>query len=474
MINFFKKKHEKDINLTDKFDWFQNLNKEKIKLAEGNIQERLLDVKAIHKFLKTQEGKLLLKSIFNQMIEIGFPENSSKIELDLLTEIFLPQTLDDIFYNPSNGLKNSFDNGSFNQTVIINNSYGYITAPRGLVLIVGSSNTILPVITSMILSYISGNVTVCQLSKINCNIISNFINSLPSDCSKFFHFTQLDHKDVNENKTLKKMLKEIPWNVVNVWGGEEANNFYYLNTANNNNRPNILNMEPLTGIVLIQNSYLKNNLNKATSDLASAITEMGQQLCSSPTEGYIINDNNKEIEANFFNGLVKNIEGNYSEFNDYEINYFKLDRMVTYAQDNNSQVFISKKLGNKVSIIKSRDFSVFKKINPNINLSIHERRNFLELIELESFNKLYNLISDINKNDSHKEIKKIQTILVFGDKNFLKETFELAKKIGAYRIVDADYIFKRHPFEALDGKHLVNEFTYQISLIGSLPFSKDR
>ena len=61
MINFFKKKHEADINLSDKFDWLQNLNKEKVKLAEGNVQERLLDVKAIHKFLKTQEGKLLLR-----------------------------------------------------------------------------------------------------------------------------------------------------------------------------------------------------------------------------------------------------------------------------------------------------------------------------------------------------------------------------------------------------------------------------
>ena len=63
MINFFKKKHEKDINLKDKFDWFQNLNKEKIKLAEGNIQERLLDIKVIHKLLKTKKGKLLLKSL---------------------------------------------------------------------------------------------------------------------------------------------------------------------------------------------------------------------------------------------------------------------------------------------------------------------------------------------------------------------------------------------------------------------------
>ena len=39
MINFFKKKHEADINLSDKFDWLQNLNKEKVKLAEGNVQE---------------------------------------------------------------------------------------------------------------------------------------------------------------------------------------------------------------------------------------------------------------------------------------------------------------------------------------------------------------------------------------------------------------------------------------------------
>ena len=61
--------------------------------------------------------------------------------------------------------------------------------------------------------------------------------------------------------------------------------------------------------------------------------------------------------------------------------------------------------------------------------------------------------------------------MVFGDEKFFQNTCELAKKIGAYRVVDSEYIFKRHPFEALDGKHLVNEFTYHISLIGSLPFS---
>ena len=54
-------------------------------------------------------------------------------------------------------------------------------------------------------------------------------------------------------------------------------------------------MEPLTGIVIIQKSFLENNLEKVSKDLARSITEMGQQLCSSPTEGFIINDiNNNE------------------------------------------------------------------------------------------------------------------------------------------------------------------------------------
>ena len=471
MISFFKKKNLQEINLINKFPWLKDLQSQKNYLVEESIDKRLSEIKGIYKFLKSDNGQNLLKSIYDEMINFGFPEYSSKIELNLLCEIFLPKTLDEIFYNPSNGLKNSFDNGSFNQNVVINNTYGYLIAPKGLVFIIGSANTILPVITSTILSYISGNVTVCQLSKSNSKIISKFINSLPSKCSDFFHFTELDHNNENDNRYLLEMLKTIPWDVINVWGGEEANKFYHSNSIDNPNRPQILNMEPLTGIVLIQASYLKSNLDKVTKELASSITEMGQQLCSSPTEGYIINDNNTEIDTIFFDNLVQNIEKYYFEFNDFETNYFKLDRMLTYAQDNNSKAFISKKHGNKISIIKSNNSSVFETISDDISLSIHKRRNFLEFIELDLFSKLFDKIMKINKKNSHKEIKKIQTILVFGDEKFFQNTCELAKKIGAYRVVDYEYIFKRHPFESLDGKHLVNEFTYHISLIGSLPFS---
>ena len=475
MIGLFKKKEQNNkINLSNYFNWIKSLDKQKLELSNQDLDERLSQSKLVYKFLKSDKGKKLLNSICLEMKDIGFPEISSKIELDLLIEIFSPETLNQIFFNPSNGFYKANNNGAFKQTIKVNENFGYILAPKGVILIVGSSNTILPVITSIILSYICGNVTVCQLSKLNKDIIKNFIDSIPSDCSNYVHYTNLDHHMPNDEKLLKELLVEIPWNVINVWGGEEANNFYYQNIAKNSNRPKIINMEPLTGIVIIQKSFLGNNLEKVSKDLARSITEMGQQLCSSPTEGFIINDtNNDETDDVFFNKLVGYLEELYIEFSDFESSYFKLDRMLTYAQDNNSKVYNSNKYGNKISIISSDGKSVFSDINDNQHLSIHERRNFLELINTSDFECLLELIYKINSKKTHKEIKKIQTILVFGDKEFNTKVLKLAKNIGAYRVVDANYIFERHPLEALDGIHLVDEFTYQISIIGSITYNQN-
>ena len=91
-------------------------------------------------------------------------------------------------------------------------------------MIVGSSNTILPVITSIILSYICGNVSVCQLSKLNKAIIKKFVDGIPSDCTNYVHYTNLDHNIPSDESILKELLTQVPWNVINVWGGEEANN----------------------------------------------------------------------------------------------------------------------------------------------------------------------------------------------------------------------------------------------------------
>ena len=55
--------------------------------------------------------------------------------------------------------------------------------------------------------------------------------------------------------------------------------------------------------------------------------------------------------------------------------------------------------------------------------------------------------------------------MVFGDKEFWTEAINLAKVVGAYRVIDLNYVLKRHPFEPLDGIHLIEEFTYPIAIL---------
>ena len=136
-----------------------------------------------------------------------------------------------------------------------------------------------------------------------------------------------------------------------------------------------------------------------------------------------------------------------------------------YFVNNNYLYFYKKYCKNLISIINSDDQSFFKKTDSTINLSIHSRNNFLELINIDSFESAYETVSQITEKVTHDQIKKIQTILVFGDKDFWGEAINLAKIVDAYRVIDLNYVLKRHPLEPLDGIHLVEEFTYPIAIL---------
>ena len=259
----------------------------------------------------------------------------------------------------------------------------------------------------------------------------------------------------------------MPLNVLNVWGGEEANSFYYKALSQNKYRPSILNMEPLTGIVVIQKSYIEKHKERVSKELAEAVSIMGQQLCSSPTEGYILDDTNIFSEDDFFENFITNLEKFYTPSSDGDFEYIKLDRVLSSLIDAGSKVYNSKVYGNKISIVKSKGVSAFNKVNSELSLSIHQRRSFLELIEVQKFEDIYNLSKSISHKDTHKEVRSIQTILTFGDNNFTRQVFDLARFIGAFRVVDYKFILNRYPMEPLDGKHLINEFTYQIGIVGS-------
>ena len=133
-----------------------------------------------------------------------------------------------------------------------------------------------------------------------------------------------------------------------MWGGNESLDFYNKIISKNTYRPRIINMEPLTGALLIQQDYFERNLDTNIKNLSSSIRVMGQQLCSSPTIGFLINYNLNESIDNIFKNLISDMEKNYNPVSSDEGNSIKLDRMINIARDKGSKVNTSSKYSNKI------------------------------------------------------------------------------------------------------------------------------
>ena len=408
-----------------------------------------------------------MSDLKNSLIASGYPENAVQLEIDFFLELFDHNTIQNLLFNPAAGLHVHQDNTNFRQKIKINQEFGLIRSSIGKVFIVGSSNTLLPVLTSMFLSYIAGNNTVVQLSSLHTNCIPNFIENLPFDGVNHIHFTNLYREKEEDLLIIEALITQINWNVINVWGGNESLDFYNKIISKNTYRPRIINMEPLTGALLIQQDYFEKNLVTNIKNLSSSIRVMGQQLCSSPTIGFLINYNLNESIDSIFKNLIIDMENNYNPVSSDEGNSIKLDRMINIARDKGSKVYTSSKYSNNICVIISEYQSVFNEYNSTHLLNIHERRNFIEIICVENFSQIYEIINDLFKNFSYKDTKKIQTLLSFGDKNFDFEVHQLASLIGAYRIIDSNFVLRRHPMEFFDNYNLFSEFTNSISLVGS-------
>ena len=472
MINFFKKKVNKKNNnqilkLSEKFPWISTLDKNFIKLSYQDINIRIKEIQDLKKYFNSTKGLNQLSDLKNSLIANGYPENAVQLEIDFFLELFNHNTIQNLLFNPTAGLHVHQDNTNFRQKIKINQEFGLIRSSIGKVFIVGSSNTLLPVLTSMFLSYIAGNNTVVQLSSLHTNCIPNFIENLPFDGVNHIHFTNLYREKEEDLLIIEALITQINWNVINVWGGNESLDFYNKIISKNTYRPRIINMEPLTGALLIQQDYFEKNLVTNIKNLSSSIRVMGQQLCSSPTIGFLINYNLNESIDNIFKNLISDMEKNYNPVSSDEGNSIKLDRMINIARDKGSKVYTSSKYSNNICIIISEYQSVFNEYNSTHLLNIHERRNFIEIICVENFSQIYEIINDLFKNFSYKDTKKIQTLLSFGDKNFDFEVHQLASLIGAYRIIDSNYVLRRHPMEFFDNYNLFSEFTNSISLVGT-------
>ena len=472
MINIFKKKENKKNNnpklqLSDKFPWITNLDKNFIKLSNQDINIRINEINNLKNYFNTTKGLNQLFNLKNSLVKSGYPENAAQLEIDFFLELFDDITIQNLLFNAAAGLHLHLDNGNFKQKIKINKEFGLIRTSIGKVFIVGSSNTLLPVLTSMILSYIAGNNTVVQLSSLHANCIPNFIENLPFEGVNHIHFTKLYREKQEDLLLIENLITNLDWNVINIWGGNDSLDFYNKIISKNTYRPRIINMEPLTGALIMQQDYFEKNLDINIKNLSSSIRVMGQQLCSSPTIGFLINYNLNESIDNIFENLIIDMEQNYIPTISDESNSIKLDRMINIARDKGSKVYTSSKYSNNICIIISENQSAFNKYDSSHLLNIHERRNFIEIVCVENFSAIYQIINNLFEKFSYKDNKKIQTLLSFGDKSFDSEVHQLASLIGAYRIIDSNFVLRRHPMEYFDNYNLFSEFTNLISVVGS-------
>ncbi len=470
MIKFFKKKENHTKNpktIEEIFPWLTSIDENYLYLCNQDINYRIQEILSLNTYFKSDKGIKKLESLKKDLISQGFPENAANIEISYFLKLFQENVLFKLLFNESAGLHLHFKEKKFMNSVKINTDFGIIRTSIGKVFIVGSSNTLLPVLTSLILSYIAGNITVVQLSSLHKDCIPDFIKSIPAKLSNFVFFTNLNHENTNDLLILEDLITSTNWNVINVWGGNDSLSYYNKIIANNKNRPRIVYMEPLTGAVLIQRDYFDNNYNENIQKLSYSIDIMGQQLCSSPTIGFLINEDENISNDILMEDLVNSLEKKYTPNNHNEKNSINLDRMINFARDNGSKVYISKLYGNNICIIESFKNSVFINYDSKDLINIHERRNFLEFIRLKNFLQIPKILANIFSTSSYKETKKIQSILSFGDKIFDNEVHKLAQLIGAYRIIDSDYVLQRHPMETLDNFNLFIEFTNTISVTGS-------
>ena len=62
MIGIFKKKEHENINIRDKFNWIEGLENQRLELSGQDLEDRLLEIKSVHVFLKSKEGEKLISS----------------------------------------------------------------------------------------------------------------------------------------------------------------------------------------------------------------------------------------------------------------------------------------------------------------------------------------------------------------------------------------------------------------------------
>jgi len=457
---------ERDV--LSRFPFLAHLEREVAELMQIRTADKLAAFQQGAEFWTSPHGQEVQDRIARALAATGYPEASARYELSLVPSFLSREGLEPLVTNPAalhGGTK--WLDGEFTES-----APGVFTSgfPVGPLLIVGSGNSLMPAFVAAIEGVLANCPVVLRGSRVNQQALESIFEALGAAGDRMLrqlvskiHPIFLDHQDPVDAQMLRWLLRNGPFDAGNFWGGQEALHFLIAEFAKNPRHPVIIPMEPMTGVAVISQTHLEADLDtraSAARGLAHAMTVMGQQLCSSPTEGYFIG--RVEAAVSFARQVAAELEQIYAHepARVSESQALKLDRVRNRLEENGSVVITPHTAAWTLVVSPAR--SGFEQLPPDCHLPIHNRSGFLELIVVGDLDEVAERIAALPAAPCHKEIRRVQTVVRFTGIEEAKKLASLLRPFGIYRIVPPEYVMLRHALEPLDGRHLIAELTRQM------------
>ncbi|HIE22760.1 MAG TPA: hypothetical protein EYP68_00820 [Candidatus Korarchaeota archaeon] len=434
------------------------------------MQERLLDIETEEKLSVMSElaerwknaldmGELDdLVSLLSR--KTGYCEKMIRMDLEYVSTVLDPDAI-------SISLEQSLPGGieSLDAFVEVESGEMYRCMPAGPVLIIGSGNSVLPVVISGVLSLMTNNFTLIRPSKTNLEAVFSLFRMLREMASEETPIAETAREISNasfifydeiDGEILECMLKKCDLGVVNFWGDESALSEIEKALSANPHYPRYCFLAPMTGYAIVHQGA---DLKEAAHALAEALVYYDQQLSSSPTEACFIG--NFESAKEFAEEVRKALEGLTSEFpikkTDYEEKLIM--RVRNKLRMSGSYVLVPSDGGPDWTLVVSDGKSNLERIFPSVKeFTLKMRRRFIEIIVTESESDVVERLRILQQREPFEGIIGVQSVgLSVPDAVFETLTPMLAV-IGVHRIIPLKDMHLRSPIEPFDGKHMASEF----------------
>ena len=459
----------------DPLAFLDTLPHEVARLVSTSTDEKLEAFDDAATFLISLRGRSTREAILDALAATGYGERSARHELDALVGFLSRRHLEPLVNNPAvlPGGKALLDGGF----VPLSSGVTITGVPVGPVLVVGSGNSFVPSMIASVLALLANCPVVLRGAAINQPILRQLFAALRTAGSRLLgdllecvHLIFLDHADPGEGEQLRRLLRTGPFGAGNFWGGRAAIDTLVAELGHNPHHPMAIPMEPLTGIALVTDRFVRRHSGASTEaaeDLAEAMTEMGQQMCSSPTEAYFVGD---LAEAHRFAREVGDALERSAWLRTRPLparSAMLVDRIRERCAERDHVVLAPRDGDARWTVIVSDGGSVFTGDDPPPTLEIHERSAFLELVRVPTLDAVADHIERLPRAPCHRGIKQVQTLIRIAHLDDVQRVIQLLRRrgTGVFRAVPPSHVARRHHAEPLDGFHLVALFTRQVVVL---------